>query len=100
VRSYAARLVRRTHPADPASPERLKRFVRHGASPRAAQALILCGKVFALLAGRFHVGFSDVRAAAASALRHRLVLNLEAHATGVSADALVAEVIEGTPEES
>jgi MoxR-like ATPase len=99
VRSYAARLVRRTHPQDPSAPEKLKRFVRHGASPRAAQALILCGKVFALLAGRFHVGYSDVRAAAPSALRHRLVLNLEAHANGVSADALLGEVISTTPEE-
>jgi MoxR-like ATPase len=99
VRSYAARLVLATHPEDPSAPESVRRYVRYGASPRAAQALVLCGKVRALVAGRLHVGFVDVRGAAPSALRHRLVLNLEAHAEGVSADAIVADVVKGIPEE-
>jgi MoxR-like ATPase len=100
VRSYAARLVRATHPADASACDDVKRSVRHGASPRAAQALVLCGKVFALLAGRYHLAHADVRRAAPSALRHRLVLNLEAHARGVSADQLVALAVERTPEEA
>ncbi|MHC4251135.1 MAG: AAA family ATPase [Planctomycetota bacterium] len=98
VRAYAARLVLATHPDREGAPGGVKRYVRHGASPRAAQALVLCGKVHALLAGRMHVGPSDVRRSAAAALRHRLVLNIEAHASGADADAIVAEVTEAVPE--
>jgi MoxR-like ATPase len=98
VRSYASRLVIGTHPREPSADADIKRYVRHGASPRAAQALVLCGKVNALLAGRHHVGYSDVKRVAPSALRHRLVLNLEAHAGGVSADTLVTKVVESTRE--
>ncbi len=98
VRAYAARLVLATHPDREGAPAGVKRYVRHGASPRAAQALVLCAKVHALLAGRMHVGPSDVRRSAAPALRHRLVLNIEAHASGADADSLVAEVIDSTPE--
>jgi MoxR-like ATPase len=98
VRGYAARLVLATHPDREGSPQSVKRFVRHGASPRAAQALVLCGKVHALLAGRMHVGPSDVRRSAVPALRHRLVLNIEAHASGADADTIVGEVINATPE--
>ncbi|MHC5056166.1 MAG: AAA family ATPase [Planctomycetota bacterium] len=98
VRAYAARLVLATHPDRDGAPKDVKRFVRHGASPRAAQALILCGKVHALLAGRMHVGPTDIKRSAAAALRHRLVLNIEAHASGADADAIVAEVIETVSE--
>jgi len=98
VRAYAARLALATHADAPGAPDSAKRYVRHGASPRAAQALVLCAKVHALVAGRYHVGFSDVKRSCASALRHRLVLNLEAHATGVDADKVVADVIEATSE--
>jgi len=69
VRAYAARLVLATHPDRENAPKGVKRFVRHGASPRAAQALVLCGKVHALLAGRMHVGPSDVRASPQVAAR-------------------------------
>jgi MoxR-like ATPase len=98
VRAYAARIVLATHPGNGAAPESVRRYVRYGASPRAAQALVLCGKVHALLAGRYHVGFSDVRRAAPSALRHRLVLNLEAQASGVGADGIVADVVKSVAE--
>jgi len=98
VRTYAARLVRATHPDDASAPEAVRRYVRYGASPRAAQSLILCGKVRSLLAGRMHVGFSDVRASCESAFRHRLVLSLEARAQGVSPERIVSDVVNAVRE--
>jgi MoxR-like ATPase len=98
VRSCAARLVLAGHPGSKGAPESVRRYVRHGPSPRAAQALVLTAKVHALLAGRYHVGFSDIKKSAAGALRHRFVLNLEAHASGVDADKVVADVVEATAE--
>ncbi len=82
VRAYVARLVEATRPDAPNPSPRVKRFVRFGASARAALALVLSGKVAALAAGRGHVAREDVRAFAASALRHRLVLNFEARSRG------------------
>jgi MoxR-like ATPase len=87
VREYALNIVLATHPGSPAATEMTNRFVRYGASPRAAQALILAGKVFALLDGRFNVSFDDIRKAAPAALRHRILLNFEGQAEGVSTDA-------------
>jgi MoxR-like ATPase len=84
----AARIVRATHPEAPEAPEIAKRSVRLGASPRAAQALILGGKVHALLAGRFNVAYADLVQIALPALRHRILLNLEAESEGTDADAV------------
>ncbi len=93
VADYAARLIVATHPESKEAPEIVRRYVRYGASPRGAQALILGGKVTALLAGRFNVAFEDLRAVAPAALRHRILLNFEALAEGISTDQVVAEVI-------
>jgi len=98
VAEYAARLVIATHPEDEAAPEMVRRYVRYGASPRAAQALILGGKATALLAGRYNVAFDDLRAVAPAALRHRILLNFEGQAEGVSTDDVVAEVVEAVAE--
>ncbi len=98
VSEYAARLVIATHPESDAASEMVRRYVRYGASPRAAQALVLGGKVTALLAGRYNVAFQDLRAVAPAALRHRVLLNFEAQAEGVSADDVVAEVLKAVPE--
>ena len=98
VLRYAARLVRATHPDAPQAPERVKRFVRYGSSPRGAQAIILGAKVTALLAGRAHVDPEDVRAVAPGALRHRILLNFEGEAEELSADALVADILEAVSE--
>ena len=84
----AARIVRATHPDSPEAPEVVKRSVRLGASPRGAQALILGGKVKALLAGRFNVSHGDLDAMILPALRHRILLNLEGEGEGIGADAL------------
>ena len=93
VADYAARLTIATHPESDVAPEMVRRYVRYGASPRAAQALILGGKVTALLAGRYNVAFEDLRAVAPAALRHRVLLNFEGQAEGVSADDVVGEVL-------
>ena len=77
----------------------VRKYVRYGASPRAAQAFILGGKVTALLAGRYNVAFEDLRAVALAALRHRILLNFEGQAEGVSTDGVVAEVLQAVSEE-
>ena len=96
VKSYAIRLVLSTHPEHPIAPPRVRRYVRHGASPRGAQSLILTAKAFALFAGRLNVSFDDIRTAAAPALRHRLLLNFEGEAEGVSTEDLIGELLRDT----
>ena len=93
VADYAARLTIATHPGSDAAPEVVRQYVRYGSSPRGAQALILGGKVTALLAGRYNVAYEDLRAIAPAALRHRVLLNFEGQAEGVSADDIVSEVV-------
>jgi len=101
VKQYAARLVLATHPdtdtaaGGPNGPT--NRYVRCGVSPRGAQALILAGKVRALVDGRFHVSYEDIKDVALSCLRHRVLLNFEAEADRVNADDLVAEILKLTP---
>jgi MoxR-like ATPase len=98
VSDYAARLTIATHPESDAAPEMVRKYARYGSSPRGAQALILGGKVTALLAGRYNVAFEDLRAVAPAALRHRILLNFEGQAEGVSTDDVVAEVVEAVAE--
>jgi len=95
VVDYASRLVLATHPGDGA-PETIRKYVRFGSSPRGAQALVLLGKVRALLEGRFNVSFHDIAAEAPAVLRHRLIRNFEAEADGVDGDALVAAAVKAT----
>jgi MoxR-like ATPase len=97
ITEYVARLVVATHPETSSAPERVKQFVRYGASPRGAQALILGGKINALLDGRFNVSFEDIQAVAPSALRHRLLLNFDGLAEGISPDMIVDDVIRALP---
>ncbi|MBS3734960.1 MAG: AAA family ATPase [Phycisphaerae bacterium] len=92
VKEYIARLVGATHPTD-AAPERVRQYVRYGASPRAAQALLLAGKVRALRCGRAHVAFEDIAPFAAPALRHRLILSFEGQADGIDPDEVVSAVL-------
>jgi len=97
VSEYAARLVLATHPGGEHAVESAARFIRYGASPRAAQALILAGKVRALASGRYNVSFDDVHRFARPALRHRLILNFEGEAEGITTDQLIAQVLEAVP---
>ncbi len=94
VNTYAARLVAATQPTAPTAPELVRRYVRYGASPRGAQALLVGAKATALLAGRFNAAIEDVRAIAPAALRHRLIRTYEAEADGITPDALIAAVLE------
>lgn len=94
VRDFALRLVLSTHPESDLATHRVKQFVRYGASPRGAQALMLAGKVRALMDQRYNVSVEDIEAAALPALRHRLVLNFEGQAEGVSPDDLIQDMIE------
>ncbi len=93
VNEYVARLIVATHPEDPTAPEKVKQFVRYGASPRGAQALIVGGKINALLEGRFNVSFEDIAAVAPATLRHRLLLNFEGLAEGISTDDIIADLL-------
>ncbi|HEY3332634.1 MAG TPA: AAA family ATPase [Capsulimonadaceae bacterium] len=93
VRDYAIMLVAASHPESEHAPAEVTRYVRYGASPRAVQAIILCAKVYALLAGRFNVAKSDIRKAALPALRHRILLNYEAEADGVTTATMVTALI-------
>jgi MoxR-like ATPase len=94
VRDFASGIVMATHPQAADAPEVSRRFVRYGSSPRGAQALILGGKVRALSEGRYNVSVEDVKALAAPALRHRVILNFEGEAEGVDSDNLIAQIIE------
>jgi len=97
VAEYAARLVLATHPSGEGAVADATRFIRYGASPRAAQALVLAGKVRALASGRYNVSFDDIRHFALPALRHRLILNFEGEAEGVTTDQLIGQVLEAVP---
>ena len=94
VLRYAMTLCAATHADSECAAEAAKKYVRLGASPRAGQALISAAKVKALMKGRFNVAYSDLNELAYPVLRHRMKLNFEAVAEKVSADQIVAEIVE------
>ncbi|MBE7452528.1 MAG: MoxR family ATPase [Kofleriaceae bacterium] len=98
IQDYAVRVLQATHPETPEAPPTSKKYLRYGASPRGLQAIILAAKIRALLEGRYAVAIDDIRAVAAPALRHRLILNFEGEAEGVRPDAIIAEILSSTPE--
>jgi len=98
VTDYIARIVLATHPAGEQASPLAKRYVRYGASPRGAQAIVLAAKVRALCAGRANIAFSDIRAVAPAALRHRLILSFEGQAEGISTDRVIEEVLDTIPQ--
>ena len=93
VQKYALQLILNTHPEIPGSPEASRRFLRFGASPRAAQALLSAARARALAEGRFNVSFEDIRALAKPCLRHRIALNFEGMAEGRTPDDIVDELL-------
>lgn len=97
VKDYAIRLVLATHAGNAHATPMVRRYVRHGASPRGLLAVVLTAKAMALFAGRINVSFDDLAAAAAPALRHRILLNFEGEAEGIDLEDLIAEVIRETP---
>ncbi len=98
VKEYISRVILATHPNGEQSPEITRKYVRYGASPRGAQAMLLAARVSALREGRANVAFSDVRKAALPAMRHRLILSFEGQADGVQPDEIIRRVIDATPE--
>jgi MoxR-like ATPase len=94
VTAYAVSLLAATHPDQPRAPELVRDYVRYGGSPRGAQALVTAGKIGALLDGRFNVSIDDVRAAALPALRHRVILNFEGEAEGITPEAVIRSILD------
>ena len=99
VLSYALKTVMFTHPENVDSPKVSKKYIRFGASPRAAQAIINSARVMALLEGRYNVSFDDIRYVAYPALRHRTFLNYEAIAEGMDGNKLIKEVLQSVESE-
>ncbi len=97
VSQYVAQIVVATHPDNAGASSMLRQYARYGASPRGAQALIIGAKINALLDGRSNVSFEDVATVAPAALRHRILLNFEGQAEGLSADDLIADVLKSVP---
>ncbi|AWV88976.1 AAA family ATPase [Bradymonas sediminis] len=100
VQDYALRLLQATHPDNPSAPDITKRYVRFGSSPRGAQGILLSSKVRALFDGRFNVSTDDIRASALPAFRHRVILNFEGEAEGITSDQILAEILKSVPENS
>lgn len=97
VSEYIARLIVATQPETGSPSKLVQTYVRYGSSPRGAQAIMLGAKVWALLEGRFNVSFEDVTAVALAALRHRMLLNFEAQAEGLTPDEVVADLLSVVP---
>jgi MoxR-like ATPase len=97
VQDYAIRCVLATHPEGEFANNMVNQFLRVGASPRAAQAITLASKVRALLDGRFHVSFGDIKQTVIPAMRHRVIMNFEGEAEGMTTDMILQRVIEETP---
>jgi MoxR-like ATPase len=100
VQDYAIRLVLATHPGGEFAAADTNKYIRCGASPRGAQALVLAGKVRALLEGRYNVSFEDIRAAYLPALRHRLLLNFEAQAENIPTDQVLTAILKEVKEKA
>ena len=94
VTAYAVSLLAATHPDNARAPGLVREYVRYGGSPRGAQALVTAGKIYALLDGRFNVSTDDIRAVALPALRHRIILNFEGEAEGITSESAVRAILD------
>jgi MoxR-like ATPase len=95
VRDHAIHLVMATQPEQGEAHELSKKYIRYGSSPRGAQALVECGRVRALMRGRFHLSIDDIQHVAAAVLRHRIILNFDAHADGQTPETILGSIIAG-----
>lgn len=98
VQDYAIELIMSTQPGISGSPAITNKYIRYGSSPRGAQALIECGRVLALMRGRLHLSLEDVTAVAPSVLRHRIILNFDAHADGHTTETILRQILAGASE--
>jgi MoxR-like ATPase len=95
VQHYAIELVMATQPGTPDAAEITNRYIRYGSSPRGAQGLIECGRVLALMRGRLHLSIEDVATIAPAVLRHRIILNFDAHADGENTETILRKILNG-----
>jgi MoxR-like ATPase len=100
VQDYAIRLVLATHPQGEFATPDANKYIRCGGSPRGAQALVLAGKVRALLEGRYNVSFEDIRRVYLPAMRHRVLLNFEAQAENMASDTVLAQILNEVQEKA
>jgi len=94
VQEYALRVVLGTHPEIEGAPGGAKKYIRFGASPRAAQAIITASRARALMEGRYNVSFEDIKYVAHPSLRHRFFLNFDAVADGITTDVLIDRLLD------
>jgi MoxR-like ATPase len=94
VTAYAVSLLAATHPDGERAPGLVRDYVRYGGSPRGAQALVTAGKIYALLDGRFNVSTDDIRAVAMPSLRHRIILNFEGEAEGITSESAIRAILD------
>jgi MoxR-like ATPase len=100
VKDYAVRLILGTHPKTETATPITNQYLRFGSSPRGGQTLLLGAKVRALTHGRFNVSFDDIQAVATATLRHRLILNFEAEAEGITTDHIIAQILKDVPKDA
>ena len=100
VQEHAIDLVMATQPDTSQGHEMARKFVRYGSSPRGAQALVECGRVLALMRGRYHLSIDDIQTIAAAVLRHRIILNFDAHADGQTPDSILSAIIQGVTKQA
>ncbi len=95
VQEYAVQIIMATQPEQAEAHELAKKYIRYGSSPRGAQALVECGRVLALMRGRFHLSIEDVQVVAPAVLRHRIILNFDAHADGQTPESILTAILKG-----
>jgi MoxR-like ATPase len=95
VQDYAIHLVMATQPEQKEAHDLSRKYIRYGSSPRGAQALVECGRVLALIRGRYHLSIEDVQQVAPAVLRHRIILNFDAHADGQTPETILTSIIKG-----
>ncbi len=95
VQEVAIEIVMATQPEQKEAHELARKYIRYGSSPRGAQALVECGRVLALMRGRYHLSVDDIQTIAAAVLRHRIILNFDAHADGQTPDSILNTIISG-----
>ena len=95
VQDFAIDLVMATQPEHRQAHELARKYIRYGSSPRGAQGLVECGRVLALMRGRFHLSADDIQTVASAVIRHRIILNFDAHADGQTPESILNEIIRG-----
>jgi MoxR-like ATPase len=94
VQDYAVDVVMATQPDAPQAHEMASKYIRYGSSPRGAQALVECGRVHAVLRGRLHLSTDDIQVVAPAVLRHRIILNFDAHADGQTPETVLGKILQ------